>query len=84
MVIGQAGHPQIHVVLVFHSILKHVKLQCAHHAYDDLLQARAGDLEDLDGALLCDLLRSLDELLSFHGVLRRDPHKVLRLKRGDA
>ena len=58
-------------------------MQGAHHAYDDLLQARAGDLEDLDGALLCDLLRSLDELLSFHGVLGRHPHKVLRLKRGD-
>ena len=58
-------------------------MQGAHHAYDDLLQARAGDLEDLDGALLCDLLRSLDELLSFHGVLGRNPHEVLRLKRGD-
>ena len=83
MVIGQAGHPQIHVVLVFHTVLEHVELQGAHHAYDDLLQARAGDLEDLDGALLCDLLRSLDELLSLHGVLGRHPHEVLRLKRGD-
>ncbi len=84
MVIGQAGHPQVHAVLVFHAVLEHIELQGAHHAHDDLLQPGAGNLEDLDSALLGDLLRALDELLALHGVLGGDPHEMLRLKGGDA
>ena len=44
----------------------------------------SGDLEDLDGALLGDLLGALDELLALHGVLGADPAEVLRGKGGDA
>ncbi len=84
MVIGKARHIQVHAILVFHPVLEHVELQRAHHAHDDLLQTCAGDLEDLDGALLSDLLGALDKLLALHGVLGGDPHEVLGLKGGDA
>ena len=84
MVVGQAGHIQVHAVFVLHAVFEHVELQCADDAYDHFLQARTGNFEDLDGTLLGDLLRALDELLALHGVLGGHPHEVLRLEGGDA
>ena len=84
MLIGQAVHPQFHAVLVFHAVLEHVELQRAHHADHHVLKAGVGDLEDLDRALLGNLLDALDELLALHRVLGRDGHKMLRLEGGYA
>ena len=84
MLVGQSLHVELYAVLAPHPVLEHVELQGAHDAHDDLLQAGAGQLENLDGALLGDLLRALDELLALHGVLGRHPHEVLRLEGGNA
>ena len=83
MLVWQILHPQIHAVLVLHPVLEHVELQRAHHAHNDLLHAGVRHLEDLNGALLGDLLRALDELLALHGVPGADPGEMLRGKGGD-
>ena len=62
MLIGQILQTDLHVVLVLQTVFQHVKLQYAHYAHDDLLHAGIELLEDLDGALLGDLLHSLGEL----------------------
>ena len=59
-------------------------MQRTHDAHDDLLKAGAGDLENLDGALLRDLLGALDELLALHGILGGYPAEMLGGKGGDA
>ena len=82
--IGQALHAQLHAVLALHTVAEHVELQRADDADDDLLHAGVRHLEDLDGALLGDLLRALDELLALHGVLRADAGEMLRRERRDA
>ena len=83
MAVGQALHPQLHAVFAAHTVFKHVELQGAHHAHYNVLIAAAGELEDLDGALLGDLLHTLDELLALHGVLGRYGAEQLRLKGRD-
>ena len=64
--------------------MENVELQRADDADDDLLHAGIRHLEDLDGALLRDLLRSLEELLALHGVFGADSGKVLRREGRDA
>ena len=81
--VGQALHNEVYLVLVFQPVLKDVKLQRAHHAHNDLLHAGVGDLEDLNGALLSDLLGPLDELLALQRVLGAHPAEMLRGEGGD-
>ena len=69
MLVGKAAHAQVDAVLIFHAVFEHVELQRADHADDHVLKAAVGDFEDLDGALLRDLLHALDELLALHRVL---------------
>ena len=84
MLVGQRAHAQLHAVLAFHAVLKHVELQRTDHADHDVLEAGVRHFEDLDGALLRDLLDALDELLALHRVLGTDGHEVLRLEGRDA
>ena len=83
MLVGQALHPQLHAVLAAHTVLEDVELQRTHDADDDLLHTGARHLEDLNSALLGDLLGALDKLLALHGVLGADPGEVLRGEGGD-
>ena len=84
VLVGEAAHAQVDAVLIFHAVLKDVELQRADHADDHVLKAAVGDFEDLDRALLRDLLHALDELLALHRVLGTDGHEVLRLEGRDA
>ena len=84
LLIGQVIHPQFHPIFIFHPVLEHIELQHAHHAYDHFLHAGARNLEDLNGALLGNLLSALHKLLALHGVPGRDPGEMLRGKGGDA
>ena len=59
-------------------------MQRADHAHDDLLHAGIRQLEDLDRALLCDLLRALDELLALHRVFGAHAREVFGRKGRDA
>ena len=83
LLIRQALHPEVDAVFRLHAVLEHVKLQRTDDADDDLLHAGIWQLEDLDRALLCDLLGALDELLALHRVLRADAREMLRRKRRD-
>ena len=84
MLVGEAAHAQVDAVLIFHAVFKDVELQRADHADDHVLKAAVGDLEDLDRALLRDLLHALDKLLALHRVLGRDEHEMLGLEGRDA
>ena len=83
MLVRQTAHAKLNAVLAFHAVGKHVELQCADHADHDVLKAGIRQPEDLDRALLCDLLDALDELLALHRILGGDGHEVLRLKGRD-
>lgn len=39
MLVGQRTHAQLHAVLAFHAVLKHVELQRTDHADHDVLEA---------------------------------------------
>ena len=84
MAVRQSLHPQLHAVFTAHTVLKHIKLQGAYHAYHDVLIAAAGELKDLYGTLLGDLLHALNKLLALHGVLGGHGAEHLRLKGRDA
>ena len=84
VLIRKSLHPKIDAVLRLHPVLEHVKLQRADDAHDDLLHAGIRQLEDLDGALLRDLLGALDELLALHRVARADAGEMLRREGRDA
>ncbi|CAN4026407.1 Restriction endonuclease subunit S, partial [Dysosmobacter welbionis] len=47
VLVGQSLHVELYAVLAPHPVLEHVELQGAHDAHDDLLQAGAGQLENL-------------------------------------
>ena len=83
MLVRQGVHADLHTILIVESVLKNIKLQHAYHAYDDLLHTGVELLEDLDGALLGDLLYSLYKLLALHGIHLGNPGKMLRRKGGN-
>ena len=78
-------HRQQHVdaVLAFQSILKNFKLQSADGADDIGFGSRADLIEQLNGALLRQLLDALDELLAFESVLRLNARKLLGREHGE-
>ena len=84
VLIGEVLHANLHIVFVLHPVFEHVKLQGAHHAHNDLFQAAAHVVENLDSALLGNLGDALDKLLALHGVLLLDPAEKFRGKGGDA
>ena len=59
-------------------------MQRTDHAHNDLLHAGIRQFEDLDRALLCDLLRTLDELLALHRVFGAHAREVFGRKGRDA
>ena len=65
VVVGKTRHIEVHAVLIFHAVLEHVKLQRAHDADNNLLHTGVRHLEDLNGALLGNLLRALMNCLRF-------------------
>ena len=71
-------------VFALHSEFKNVKLQKAYNAYDNSLHTHVGQEEYLYCTLLGDLLHSLLELLTLHGVYLLDYGKMLGSKRRNA
>ncbi len=58
LLIGQLIQLHLYIVLILQAVSQHLKLQFSHYAHDDLLHARVVLLEDLDGALLGDLVHT--------------------------
>ena len=84
MLIGQVFQTDFHIIFIFQTVFQHVKLQDTHNAHDDLFHTGVELLEDLDGALLGDLVDALDELFSFHRIQLPYPGKMLRREGGNA
>ena len=84
MLIRQVFADDLNVILVLQTVLEHLKLQHADNADDNRFHTGIRLAEDLDGALLCDLLDTLDELLALERVLLTDNGKQLGCERRDA
>ena len=81
---GELLHPDLDVVLGVQTVLQYFQLQHADDADHDFFHAAAHFAEDLDSALLSDLLHAFHELLALHGVLLLDAGKVFGGEGGDA
>src|SRR6185369_14139339 len=87
---AQALEAHLDAVLGAQAVLHHVELELAHHAQDRLALAPLRRPEELDRALLRELLEALLELLALerieHGhapeLLRRELRERLVLQRG--
>ena len=84
VLIRQVFADDLNVILVLQTVLEHLKLQHADNADDNRFHTGIRLAEDLDGALLCDLLDTLDELLALERVLLTDNGKQLGCERRDA
>ena len=84
MLIRQVLADDLDVILVLQSVLEHLKLQHADNADDNRFHTGIRLAEDLDSALLCDLLDTLDELLALERILLTDNGKQLGCERRDA
>ena len=84
MLIWQILKSDLHIVLIFQSEFKHVKLKHADHADYDFFHAALVLLEHLDSTLLRYLCDTLYKLLSLHGIHKRYPRKMLRCKCRDS
>ena len=71
MLIRQVFADDLNVILVLQTVLEHLKLQHADNADDNRFHTGIRLAEDLDGALLGDLLDTLDELLALERVFWR-------------
>ena len=68
MLIWQILKSDLHIVLIFKSEFKHVKLKHTDHADYDFFHAALVLLEHLDSTLLRNLCDTLYKLLSLHGI----------------
>ena len=68
MLIWQILKSDLHIVLIFKSEFKHVKLKHPDHADYDFFHAALVLLEHLDSTLLRYLCNALYKLLSLHGI----------------
>ena len=82
--VRRALHDDLDVIFILKAVFEDVELQHADNADDDLLHTGLGLMEDLDSALLRDLVHALDELLALHGILLADKGEVLGSKGRDA
>ena len=80
---GNVGAVDVNAVLVLEAVFQHLKLQNADNADHHALHTATGLKEDLDRALLGDLLHAFGKLLALHGVLLLNDGKMLGRKGGD-
>ena len=74
----------LHIIFILKAIFKHVKLQYAHDAHDDLFEAAVQLLKDLDGAFLGDLVDAFDKLFTLHRIDLAHSGKMFRGEGRDA